>query len=488
MSRIKKARQAAPLRGKLGTIMRFVLSWCLVSVIAFSATGATYYVDAASGNDANTGTTLETAWKTIGKANSALRPGDTVCVKGGVYKGQQIAPTRSGTAEARITYTACEGETPEVTGGAYGALVFLRNKSYVTISGFKFHSPEEHDWTISINGNASRYNRFENCEVTDPKGYVLVVLINGACYNEVTGCEIHGSGNGNQESGDGIVMNYGAHHNTISNNKVYNCCHSQIMALNGAKYNIIKDNDLYSTKQDWAGAGVNLPRGADFNVVSGNRIHDLGYIQNEKCGIQIDSADNCIHHNVIYNVANWGISIQSYAFHKIQQSAERNLVANNTIYNTGRQGLSIISKGDCISANNRVANNIVVGSPGDWYGRRAWIMVFDTYHLAEPVKPGEWFGNVFENNCFFHREAGEADMILYNHKGPAVTWSVPELQKAWPETWKANRELAPGFIDPENGDFSLEPGSPLVGAGVDVGLPFKGDAPDIGAMGPVLTQ
>jgi hypothetical protein len=40
----------------------------------------------------------------------------------------------------------------------------------------------------------------------------------------------------------------------------------------------------------------------------------------------------------------------------------------------------------------------------------------------------------------------------------------------------------PLFVDPDNGDYRLREGSPAIDAGVDVGLPYLGDAPDIGAF------
>lgn len=40
----------------------------------------------------------------------------------------------------------------------------------------------------------------------------------------------------------------------------------------------------------------------------------------------------------------------------------------------------------------------------------------------------------------------------------------------------------PMFVDAANGDFSLAPGSPAIAAGVDVGLPYSGSAPNIGAV------
>lgn len=454
----------------------------LLSLAALHAEAASYYVDGANGCDENAGTSIEGAWKTLDRANAALEPGDTCIVRGGVYSDSQIAPARSGRADARITYAAYEGEKPEVTGGRSGSIVLLADRSYVTVRGFAIHSATEHDWIVRISGEQAQHNRIESCDVTDPEGYAPVVIAEGASYNTVTGCTVHDTGGGDEQSGDCIVMNGGAHHNTIVGNRCYNGCHSQIMALKGSHHNVIQDNECYSTRREWAGAGVNLPLGADDNIVEGNRIHDLGYITNEKCAIQIDSARNTIRDNVIYNVGAFGIALQSYAFRGTAQSASNNLVANNTVVNTGRQGLVIISKGESISRDNRIVNNIVVGAPGGWYDRAAWTMVFDTYHLTNSVQPGEWFGNVFERNLFVHERAGESDMVLYNHRGPAVSWSIPELESAYPETFRGNVEADPRFVNAEEGDFRLGAGSPALDAGLDVGFAFEGSAPDIGAV------
>jgi hypothetical protein len=445
------------------------------------ATAATYYVDGARGDDAATGTSLAHAWRTLEKANAALAPGDTCLVRGGVYENSQIAPARSGTAEQPITYAAYLEERPEVTGGRSGSIVNLHDRSYVVVRGFRVHSPTEHDWVVRITGEHARHNRLEQCDVSDPEGYAPVVIALGASYNAVSECTIHDTGHGEEGSGDCIVLNEGAHHNSVTRNRCYNACHSQILLLNGAKHNVISGNELFATTHEWAGAGVNLVLGSDSNVIEGNRIHDLGFITEEKCAIQIDTSDNVVRNNVIHDVGAFGISPQAYA-HGARQIAANNLIANNTVVNCGRQPLVVISKHDCVAANNRFVNNIVVGSPAAWYGRNAWAVVFDTYHLVKPAAVGDWFGNVFESNLFYHEEPGEPDMVLYNHRGPAVTWSLSQLERDYPSAFRHNMEAAPQFVDPRRGDFRLKPGSPGIDAGTDVGLPFTGKAPDVGAV------
>jgi hypothetical protein len=41
-------------------------------------------------------------------------------------------------------------------------------------------------------------------------------------------------------------------------------------------------------------------------------------------------------------------------------------------------------------------------------------------------------------------------------------------------------ESDPLFVDPAAGDYSLSSQSPALDAGIDVGLPFSGNAPDLG--------
>ncbi len=91
-----------------------------VSLLAVSAAhAATYYVDAAAGNDANNGTSTTTAWKTIAKVNSkTFQPGDSILFRRGQVWREQLNLTSSGTSAAPISYGAfgTERQPPTISG------------------------------------------------------------------------------------------------------------------------------------------------------------------------------------------------------------------------------------------------------------------------------------------------------------------------------------------------------------------------------------
>lgn len=76
-----------------------------------------YYIDAAQGSDANSGTSLGTPWKTIAKVNArSFKPGDQILFKrGGAWKETLIVPS-PGTDSSPITIGAYgTGDKPVIT-------------------------------------------------------------------------------------------------------------------------------------------------------------------------------------------------------------------------------------------------------------------------------------------------------------------------------------------------------------------------------------
>ncbi len=91
----------------------------LVLAICLNSKATNYYI-AASGNDANNGTSTSTPWKTISKLNSffsSLKPGDNVYLnRGDVFYGS-ITVNKSGNSGSPITIGAYgSGANPVITG------------------------------------------------------------------------------------------------------------------------------------------------------------------------------------------------------------------------------------------------------------------------------------------------------------------------------------------------------------------------------------
>ena len=90
----------------------------------------TYYV-AQDGDDANPGS-ADAPWRTLQYAADAAQPGDTVCLRAGIYTDpEEVKFFRSGEADAPITFASAPGE--EVT--IQGSLYLSQNVSYVNIIG-----------------------------------------------------------------------------------------------------------------------------------------------------------------------------------------------------------------------------------------------------------------------------------------------------------------------------------------------------------------
>ena len=91
----------------------------------------TYYV-APSGSDTNNGTKSQ-PWKTFGRANQLVSPGDTVIVRAGTYTGD-LTLNRGGAAGRYVTYTSETIGGANIRGTGYSAVHVTAN--YIRIIGF----------------------------------------------------------------------------------------------------------------------------------------------------------------------------------------------------------------------------------------------------------------------------------------------------------------------------------------------------------------
>jgi hypothetical protein len=143
----------------------------------------THYV-ATDGSDADPGTPAQ-PWATFRHAAESAQPGDVVCFGDGVYPAGETHFTRSGTADALITFIAAPGQAPVLDGGgeAGGLLILDANASYLRISGFSLRSFTI--WGIELSGN-NRYVYLDHLEVSGGEAAVHFT------YGETEGAPVEG--------------------------------------------------------------------------------------------------------------------------------------------------------------------------------------------------------------------------------------------------------------------------------------------------------
>jgi hypothetical protein len=93
---------------RLLAVLGVLAVWCA------SATAATYVVDQAKGNDAAAGSEAA-PWQTVSKGVEALKAGDTLLIKAGVYR-ELVTVKALGTAAAPIVIKAAPGERVVLSG------------------------------------------------------------------------------------------------------------------------------------------------------------------------------------------------------------------------------------------------------------------------------------------------------------------------------------------------------------------------------------
>jgi hypothetical protein len=209
---------------------------CTILLVLNSLTSwaATYYASP-TGSTANNGLTPTTPWP-LDFANKQLFAGDTLILRGGNYGAKAVAPIRSGTAVAKITYTNYVGETPLLTDPVSSTIpqgIWLHNgRSYVRVFGITITNTAR--WITMGNGGlgtgAGHHNEIGRCFFRNrPAGpfWNTVQVVDGASYNWFHDNQFYMQG-GVQANGDDFgtmfvlgsqtLGNENTHHNLVENN------------------------------------------------------------------------------------------------------------------------------------------------------------------------------------------------------------------------------------------------------------------------------
>ncbi|MFD0670686.1 LamG-like jellyroll fold domain-containing protein [Cohnella sp. GCM10027633] len=159
--------------------------------------GKTYYVDAASGNDANAGTSANAAWQSLAKVNgTTFQPGDRILFKAGSSWTGQLWPKGSGTSTKPIVIDKYgTGAKPAFHGaGQVQETVKLYNQQYWEINNLEItntaveRATRRAVWIEAHDTGVTRHIYLKNLDIRDVSGQTAVQdLESGGIIVRVTG-------------------------------------------------------------------------------------------------------------------------------------------------------------------------------------------------------------------------------------------------------------------------------------------------------------
>lgn len=449
---------------------KFGMLFAMLLVVAFvgaffpgkAFAAATYYVSP-SGNDNNNGRSMSTPWKTLSKVNSfAFAPGDTVCFqRGGTWQGQ-LNITRSGTSGSPITYGAYgTGNLPVISGSNrtipsnQGQGLINIGASNIVVDGL--HSSYSGGYGIKIYEQSNVSIKNSEVENSNHGG----IVFEGGSNALVDKCKVHHTnmaGVANRDAAMHEAISF-ANVNTFQaqNNEVYSCVEEGIDAKYGARNGIINGNTLY---------GNNGPQ------IYVDAAHHIDIYGNTTSGSAADKSGISIGVETTYNPGTY-------------RKAEYITVRNNVIYGNAA-GIILWSEPGAEAIHDiKIMNNTIIdNNKHNWGG---------IYFMSGQAGQYAMGGNVIRNNILYNNAYNNNNQLIGGARvirddiGAASYFTISHnmIRTGEPSDAANLNQVAtsaPGFENAGIRDYHLTSGSPAINSGIDVGLPYNGTAPDMGAF------
>jgi len=435
----------------------------------------TWYVQDTAYNsnasDSNTGNDIDYPWKTWGKAfnASALNPGDTVYFRGGIYykhisegENSWYYPSKlvanhsgygisvDGTEGNPIYFLAYPDETPILDCSTVVYPVGVGNTGY------------------GIRANAVNYLRFT-----------------GLHMRNVYNCGANSSNIAWQTSGTDVIFTecvvYNIHGTAQESSGAYDFYY-----INCDSYNCIDTLWTYPGEQGYGFATYNQVTQTGSVTYKGCRAwmcSDHGYGAGSISYVEYDScwAFGCGLLDAGGHGFKFGIPSGSWETLEPQRLYKNNISAlnRNTGYNTNDGGYPAQAM--------NVYNNIAYKNGWGYVGGCGFIISGTTSSEARELL------RVYRNNLCYDNavyDIFEVNSPSYTHSNntfdAAVTVTDADFEvtpdSATIYNLMVSARQSNGSLPDLNGNLHLIKGSDLINAGVNVGLPYNGSAPDIGAF------
>ncbi|MBD8521708.1 right-handed parallel beta-helix repeat-containing protein [Lysinibacillus fusiformis] len=430
----------------------------------------TIFVDS-NGDDSNNGTKLS-PYRTLKKAALEAEAGTTVLIRKGIYK-EKLSVIHSGTKLNPVIFKAYENEEVILSGESMentdddATLVTIKNKNYITISGFTIQdlTTEQLDETVM------------GIYVTGSSSHITVA--NNHVKRIKTFAE-DGNGHGIAVYGTGSMRDINIVGNTVEDLMLGA---SESLVLNGNIDGFKIENNVVRRSNnigiDLIGfEGISNDKKMDYvrnGVVKNNQVYEISsygnpaYGENYSAGgIYVDGGKNItIENNTLYK-NDIGIEVTS---EHANQYADNIKVLNNTVYNNFFTGISIggydEERGG--TKNSIISHNIIYRNDTMELNGGQLLLQYDTQNnvieknILTAGSSRIFIANYFTSNKknrlarnVFHKEKGENGIWI---------WKDKEYDSFEKFTNASNSDVTSSYLDPQyknmhKYDFRLEKDSP----------------------------
>jgi hypothetical protein len=438
-------------------LSKSLLLFWLLSLAAMGTARATEYHVAPNGNDSNAGT-MDAPWATLQKGASTANAGDTVWIHAGSYKvttpfnsGAGISFSKSGSAAANINYFAFPGDTPlfdfsnlviSTTGYTMG---FVVTGSYLHFKGLEICCVPMNTSSnngISVSGSAA-YDTFEQLNMHHNNGNGIFIGNKSGGGHLVLNCDAHDNYDPNSSQGQGQNADgFGVHYQTSGATTVVRGCRAWWNSDDG--YDLINQDIPVTVENSWA-----MMNGyASYGTVNPS--------QGNGNGFKMGSSPMMVRHLVQNNVAWKNKASGFYANH----SPGGNTWYNNTSFMNGTN------------------YNMLASPPND---PNTTITLSGA--LAHVMRNNIGYPNKNTNMTGVDTMFNSWDLMIT----PATTDFASTTDPSVNMTGMGIEGM--GALGPRQADGSLpnvdfmhlSATSRFIDKGTNVGLPYAGAAPDLGA-------
>ncbi len=393
-------------------------------------------------------TFIVNAGESINNKLKSLQPGDTLLVRAGTYNESLSLPL-DGLPNQRLVLRAFANDKPIISNAQ---TLLSWNKSWWLIQGLTFDQQGAAVDAIKLTGSN---NILRGCELRNGKKDGIDG--GGSSRNNVIeNCVIHHFVNQPGVDAHGIVINPGATGWKIRNNKIYDCggdciqfyADDKISVAQYARNFTIAGNVFYTTLGSNSENALDF-KGIDSCVVDGNEMYGFAnkiWVIQKGCR-NITAANNRMHD------ADRGFEARGEG----GKSQENIKLVRNVIYNIKDYGIKFDGVANVQALNNTLANVATRSFRVEGAGVSSGAFRNNLIYNSGPASVSGTFNAQADHNGWFNSNAEDMS-------GPGdVTGGDPK------------------FVNAVQFNFNLQAGSPAKDAGVNVGMPYFGAHPDLGA-------